>query len=107
MTTEASQVLGTRVCIRMSLQNIPGEILRRPLTLGNIYCESQLKRKFKTAGDGHSFDDLHIPPGVESEEDVKRWFIYDFGVQGKVDSSDYDKIVHEAYRACRLEDGSL
>lgn len=107
MATEASQVKGTRVCIRIALQSIPGEVFSRPFTLGDIFCQAQLEREFNPTGDGHSFDDLHIPQGFDSEKDVKRWFIYDLGVQGKVDSSEHYKIVHECYRGCRLEDGSL
>lgn len=107
MATEASQIKGTRVCIQIALQSIPGEVLRRPFTLGEIFCQVQLKREFDPIGDGSCYDDLHIPQGFDSEKDVKRWFIYDLGVQGKVDSSDYYKIAHECYRGCQLEDGSL
>ena len=95
------------MCIRIALQSIPGEISRRPFTLGDIFCQAQLKREFNVAGDASSFDDLHIPQGFDSEKDVKRWFIYDLGVQGKIDPSEHYQIVHKCYRGCQLDDGSL
>lgn len=102
-----SKVKGIRVCIRIALQSIPGDVYSRPFTLGDIFCQAQLKREFNPTGNRHSFDDLHIPPGFDSEKDVQCWFIYDFDVQGKVDPAEHYKIAHECYRGCQLEDGSL
>jgi hypothetical protein len=104
---DSPPLVGKRVVIRIALKSIPGDVLARPFTLGRIYCENELNRPFDAVGDSHQFDDLHIPPGFDSEEDVKRWFIYDFGVEGRVDPSEYTRIPHECYRGCQLEDGSL
>ena len=105
--TNDDRVAGIRACIRLRVKNIPGEILKRPWTLGQIFCQFRLQRDLDPLGDSHSFDDFRIPGGFDSEEDVKRWFVYDLGVEGQVARTEHHRITHEVYRGCRMEDGSL
>ncbi|KAF1821981.1 uncharacterized protein K489DRAFT_380725 [Dissoconium aciculare CBS 342.82] len=92
-----------RVCIRIPLKYIPGAILRRPVTLGEMFCETHLNRNFEAAS---GRDHVTIPPGFDSENDVKRWFIFDFNVKGLVRRSDLRQIRHECYLGCQ-KDGKL
>ncbi|WPG98149.1 Hypothetical protein R9X50_00093500 [Acrodontium crateriforme] len=101
------RVDGQRVCIYISVQSIPGSPSARPFTLGEIFCQIQFGRELNLYEDSHSIDDLHIPGGFDSENDVKRWFVYDLGVRQTLDSSEHHRILHEPYRGCRLDDGTL
>jgi len=93
-----------RVIIRIPLKYIPGEILARPLTLGKLFCEAHLHRDLdERCGRDH----LIIPPGFDSEQDVKRWFIIDYNVKGLVRREDLQRNVrHEYYLGC-MRDGEL
>ena len=93
-----------RVIIRIPLKYIPGEVLRRPFTLGQLFCKAHLGRDLD---EKCRRDHLTIPPGFDSDKDIKRWFIFDFNVKEFIGREDLRRTVrHECYRGC-LRDGEL
>jgi hypothetical protein len=93
-----------RVIIRIPLKYIPGEIRARPFMLGRLFCKTRLGRDFdEVCRRDHST----IPPGFDSEEDVKRWFLFDFNVKEVVKRENLRQTVrHECYLGC-MRDGEL
>lgn len=89
----------TRVIIRVCVSDIPGEIGRRPNTLGQKFCSQILHRDFKKEIELSGFDSIHIPPGFDSTEPVSRWFVYDLNVKGELDKDAVKAIPHFVYFA--------
>jgi hypothetical protein len=69
-----------------------------------LFCKAHLGRDLdEVNGRDHST----IPPGFDSEEDVKRWFIFDFNVKALVSRENLRRDVrHECYLGC-MRDGEL
>lgn len=93
-----------RAIIRICVTNIPGEICRRPNTLGQIFCTNVLGRNFEHNVELPAYDMVHIPPGFDSEKDVKRWFVCDLNVQCELEREDVEKLPHAVYQASYIDD---
>ena len=89
----------TRVIIRACVTDIPGEIGRRPNTLGQIFCSEVLHRNFNKDIKLSGFDSMHIPPGFESRQPIKRWFVCDFNVVSELRKEELLAIPHLVYHA--------
>jgi hypothetical protein len=70
----------TRIVIKACVTDIPGDVRRRPITLGELFCTKILNRKLDTRIQRTGFDAVHIPGGFDSEKPLRRWFIYDLNV---------------------------
>ncbi len=89
----------TRVIIRACVTDIPGEISQRPNTLGQIFCSEVLHRDFNKDIKLSGFDSVHIPPGFESLQPRKLWFVCDLNVVSKLGTEELLAIPHLVYHA--------
>jgi hypothetical protein len=92
-----------RVIIHARVTDIPGNPYRRHITLGELFSEKVLHRPFKQAITPEGYDNVTIPPDFESEKPVKRWFIYDFNVEGEKTREELAATPHKVYLACKQE----
>ncbi|QDS68495.1 hypothetical protein FKW77_010862 [Venturia effusa] len=70
----------TRTIIKACVTDIPGDVLKRPFTLGELFCSKILNRQLNTRIPKADFDAVHIPGGYDSPDPLRRWFIYDLNV---------------------------
>ena len=88
-----------RVIIRARLKTIPGNPLSRPFTLGELFSQKLLGRGLRMQQNVHGFDAVHLLPNFDSENDVKGWFLYDFGVDRYMDRAELTQTQHQMYLA--------
>jgi hypothetical protein len=90
-----------RVLIRVTVTDIPGCNQQRFHTLGNDFCQYQLKRPIRDKPSLSGYDHPHIPGDFDSEKPLKRWFIYDFNVKEPLADKQTLALPHEVYVASR------
>ncbi|KAF2865504.1 hypothetical protein BDV95DRAFT_254538 [Massariosphaeria phaeospora] len=94
----------SRIIVRARITDIPGELCRRPITLGEIFCTEILGRSFNTKVSASTFDAVHIPHGFDSDKPVKRWFIYDLNVACNLEEQELlASIPHHVYQASLVD----
>lgn len=93
----------TRIIIRACVTDIPGELGRRPNTLGEIFCSNVLHRDFNGDIKPSGFDSVHIPPGFESLQPIKRWFVCDLNVVSELGKEELLAIPHLVYHASLID----
>lgn len=98
-----SAITSTRVIIRACVTDIPGEVNRRPNTLGQIFCTEVLHRDFRPAIQLSGFDSMHIPPQFDSSEPICRWFVCDLNVVEELDDKQLLRIPHVVYQASLVD----
>ena len=96
---DASVYPQTRIIIKACVTDIPGDVLSRPITLGELFCTKILNRKLDTCIHVSGFDAVHIPGGFDSETPLKRWFIYDLNVVEELGKDELLTITHSIYQA--------
>jgi len=89
----------TRVIIHACVADIPGDINRRPNTLGQIFCSEVLHRDFNKDIKLSGFDSVHIPPDFESVQPIKGWFVCDLNVVSELEKEELPAIPHLVYHA--------
>lgn len=94
-----SSVEEQRVIIRAHVQTIPGNPQSRPFTLGELFSQEVFYRPLRTEHSADGFDAVHIPPGFDSPNDVKVWFMFDFGVKRDIDRAELVEIPLHVYLA--------
>ena len=95
----------SRIIIRARVTDIPGDPYRRPITLGDLFCTQVLRRSFNTTITASSFDFVNIPQGFDSDDPVKRWFIYDLNVACRPEPQDLlERVPHQVYQASFIDD---
>jgi len=90
-----------RVIICVYVTDIPGEPLRRHTTLGELFCDQVLHRQLNSQLNPSCYDGMHIPEGIDSDNRVKRWLIYDINVQGPLNQEELLNIPHKVFLACK------
>lgn len=90
-----------RVLLRVSVTDIPGCKQKRFHTLGNDFSLYQLKRPIRDKPSLLGYDHPHIPGEFDSEQPLKRWFIYDFNVEGPLTEEQTLALPHDVYLASR------
>lgn len=95
--------ISTRVIIKVCVTDIPGKPLRRHTTLGEIFCREMLDRDFNPQPNQSGYDGVTIPNGFDSDQPVKRWFIYDFNVQTTLNREEVIKLPHRVFFAERRD----
>ncbi|KAF2653135.1 hypothetical protein K491DRAFT_694949 [Lophiostoma macrostomum CBS 122681] len=90
-----------RVLLRVSVTDIPGCRQKRFHTLGNEFSLCQLKRPIRDEPRLSGYDHPHIPGEFDSEQPLKRWFIYDFNVEGPLTNEQTWSLPHDVYLASR------
>lgn len=91
----------TRVIVRVRVTDIPGKPLRRHTTLAEIFCNQVLHRPLNPQPNPSCYDGMHIPEGIDSDNPVKRWLIYDINVQGPLNQEELLDIPHKVFLACK------
>ncbi|KAH8698129.1 hypothetical protein GQ44DRAFT_718427 [Phaeosphaeriaceae sp. PMI808] len=89
----------TRIIIKACVTDIPGDVCRRPITLGEIFCHKVLNRQLNTRIQESGFDAIHIPGGFDSKRPLRRWFIYDLNVVEELGKDELNTISHSVYQA--------
>lgn len=87
-----------RGIVQAHVQDIPGDPQARPFTHGELFCRSKLKRSLMEHNE-NGFDAVHIPPSFDSENNVKVWFMFDFGVKGPITREELLQISLNAFVA--------
>ncbi|KAL4951903.1 hypothetical protein BDW69DRAFT_201135 [Aspergillus filifer] len=95
----------TRVIIYSRATDIPGVPERRFITLGEIFCEEVLGRELHWVINPSSYDFVHIPPGFDSKDSIKRWFIMDLNVREELSRVDLQHLPHLVYLASWQDKG--
>lgn len=90
-----------RVLLRASVTDIPGLSQKRFYTLGNDFSQDKLKRPIRDEPSLSVYDHPHIPGDFDSDKPLKRWFIYDFNVEGPLTKEQTLALPHEVYLASR------
>jgi hypothetical protein len=94
----------TRIVIKVCVTDIPGDVLRRPITLGELFCTKKLNRELNTRIQRSGFDAVHIPGGYDSKKPLRRWFIYDLNVVEEIGKDKLRTIPHAVYQAHLVKD---
>jgi hypothetical protein len=90
-----------RVLLRVRVTDIPGPNQKRFYTLGNDFSQHQFERMIQDKPSLSGYDHPHIPGDFDSDEPLKRWFIYDFNVEGPLTKEQTLALPHEVYVASR------
>lgn len=98
----------TRVIIKAHLRDIPAETKQRVHRLGSDFCKQMLGRPINIQVQQGGYDAMHFLPGFDSairnDENISRYFIYDFNVTGRLDKEELLGIEHKFYLATRIGD---
>jgi hypothetical protein len=92
-----------RIVIHARVTDIPGDPRERDITLGQLFSAKVPCRSFQQKITPEGYDHVVIPPQFDSEEPVKRWFIYDLNVKGKKTREELLRTPHKVYLACKQE----
>ena len=89
-----------RILIRICVTAIPGAPAKRPWTLWKLFCKQQLQREpvYKETVPTGGFDAIHIPPGFDSLNGVRAWFLIDVGVKEPIQRAEVVNLPHDVYR---------
>ncbi|RMZ66337.1 hypothetical protein GMOD_00005472 [Pyrenophora seminiperda CCB06] len=90
-----------RVLLRVRVTDIPGSNQMRFHTLGNDFCQHHLGRPIRDQPSLSGYDHPHIPGDFDSDKPLKRWFLYDFNVEGPLTKEETLALPHEVYVASR------
>ena len=88
-----------RIIIYVCVTNISGIPERRHTTLGEVFCDQVLGKKFQPVLDTTSYDFVHIPGDFDSPEPLNRWFILDLHVTSELSQEEVAQIPHCVYKA--------
>jgi hypothetical protein len=101
---DAAACLQTRIIIKACVTDIPGEVLKRPITLGKLFCIKILNRELNTHIQRSGFDAVHVLGGYDSQTPLRRWFIYDLNVVEEIGKDELLTVPHSIYQAHLVKD---
>ena len=90
-----------RIVIRARVTDIPGKPLDRFYTLGQLFCKQTPKGSFDEDPEHSPHDHAHVPGGFDSDEPLKRYFIYDLNIDQFLDTKD---VPYQVFLACKNDD---
>ncbi|KAF1991386.1 hypothetical protein K402DRAFT_322753 [Aulographum hederae CBS 113979] len=93
-----------RVIIQACVTDIPGCPRKRFHVLGDDFCQYRLGRSFQWQVSVSGYDGCLILADCDSDEPLKRWFVYDFHVKTLLTEEEVLGLPHEVYRASRQGD---
>ena len=88
-----------RVIVHVCVTNVPGDPQRRHNTLGEILCKQVLGREFHAKLQPPCYDHVHIPADIDSDQPLKRWFIFDITVKQQFDTKAVTQLPHSVFLA--------
>lgn len=88
-----------RVMVYACVTDIPGNPQRRHNTLGEALCNQVLGREFHAELQPSSYDHVHIPADFDSDQPLKRWFIFDLNVKQQLTTEAVGQLPHFVYLA--------
>ncbi|PLN81862.1 hypothetical protein BDW42DRAFT_185165 [Aspergillus taichungensis] len=88
-----------RVVVYAHVTDIAGDPQRRHNSLGELFCKQILGRDFHAELQPSSYDHVHIPADFDSDQPLKRWFIFDLGVKQQLTAEAVAQIPHAVYMA--------
>jgi hypothetical protein len=95
----------SRILIYVKVTDIQGDRLKRPIQLGSDFCHQVLSRPFRDQINPDGYDAVHIPGGFDSDQDVRRYFAFDLGVNGPKSQTEMAGVPHYVFLASRQGDG--
>lgn len=91
-----------RVAVYARVTDIDGDPLERPITLGRDVCARFLMRDLQdTIVASRGYDAVHYPPNFDSEKDIRRYFLFDLGVTGRLSLEELAKLPHYVFLATK------
>lgn len=93
-----------RIIIHARVTDIPGELGRRYLTLIELFAKKLMDRPFQRQITPDGYDGSTIPPDFDSDQPIKRWFIYDLNVKGPKTREELVATTHKVYLACKRDE---
>ena len=88
-----------RVMVYAHVTDIAGDPQRRHNVLGKLFCKQILGRDFHVDLQPSCYDHVHIPADFDSDQPLKRWFIFDLGVKQQLTAEAVAQIPHSVYMA--------
>ncbi|PKY01764.1 hypothetical protein P168DRAFT_241715 [Aspergillus campestris IBT 28561] len=95
-----------RVMVYARVTDIAGDPQRRHNSLGETFCKQILGRDFHAELQPSFYDHVHIPADFDSDQPLKRWFIFDLGVKQQLTAEAVAQMPHSVYMASR-QNGEL
>ncbi|KAL4943989.1 hypothetical protein BDV06DRAFT_220758 [Aspergillus oleicola] len=93
-----------RIVVCVCVSDIPGNPQARHIALGDAVCRDLFSRKLHTTVCPAVYDHVHIPGDFDSDQPLKRWFIFDLNVKETLSRNDVTRLPHLVYRASREGD---
>lgn len=88
-----------RVMVYVHVTDIAGDPQRRHNSLGETLCKQILGREFHAELQPSCYDHVHIPADFDSDQPLKRWFIFDLSVRQQLTAEAVTQIPHSVYMA--------
>ena len=91
----------TRIIIKACVTDIPGNPQGRFSLLGDLFCQEFLGRNLDILYQGSSYDHVHIPCDFDSDQPIRRYFIYDLNITGTLQKEELLQLPHLVYYVSR------
>lgn len=105
-TIEVDDSQPHRVAIRVFINDLPCEPLRRALFVSNLFAEKVLHRKLNQEAQPPVFDHVRIPDGFveKSDNPIRRWLILDLNVSRPIYKEEMETVPVTVFQM-REDDG--
>lgn len=94
-----------RVIIHVLVTDIPGCPQNRHNFIGDLFCNQVLERDFDTRLRTSGRDHIHLSPNFDTVKPVRKWFIIDLDVNGRLSRDEVKELPHQVYTLSRQGDG--
>ena len=101
---EIGQDRSERVILHVCVTDLPGLPQNRHNFLGTLFCEQVLNRRFNNQLQVSKYDYMHLPPNFDTDQPVRRWFVCDLNVKGRLSKDDVLSLPHRVYNVSRQDD---
>jgi hypothetical protein len=91
----------TRIIIKACVTDIPGNPQGRFSLLGDLFYQEFLRRNLDILYQGSSYNYVHIPCGFDSDQPIRRYFIYDLNITGTLQKEELLQLPHLVYYVSR------
>jgi len=91
-----------RIILHVRVTDLPGCPQDRHNTLGKLFCEHVLHRKFHNKIQVSNYDFMHLPPQLDKP--VRRWFIFDSNVNCPLEKEEVLSLPRSVYYVSRPKD---
>jgi hypothetical protein len=86
-----------RAILYICVTDLPGSPQNRHNVLGNAFCQKILNRDFNNKLQIPNYDYMHLPPEFDTDRPVRRWFVFDLNVNGRLEKDEVLGLPHQVY----------